>query len=164
MNLALLALAAVRWLPTPFTADQIREAMPAGTCLTLQVDPAPGQPGVTIVWRVEHATLTHMTWLTSVRPQGGDWDEPTPARARWTSLQRHARFDARRATRSRDTLDTPFGALDGWRYEVQRSDGAVDVFTFADAMPGPPVRRIHRAADGSTATTSLVARGPCPSG
>lgn len=158
------AMAAERWLPTPFTADQIRAAMPAGTCVTLRIDPPPDQPAVTVLWRVEEATPTHMVGLTTAQLDGAAWSEPEPVRARWTSLQRHARFDVRRTTRARATFDTALGAFDGWRYEVRQSDGTVDVFEFADAMPGPPVRMLDRTAGGSTAITTQVGRGPCPTG
>lgn len=126
------------FLPTPYTADQIREASrepvdtvsrtttPAGTSYTLD--------RISVVDE-ERASFRRQPLDESREPAG----EPTAAEASWEELRRHALFPESRATRERQARDTALGPQEGWLYVVQGEDGAVSEFFFADRFPGPPL-------------------------
>ncbi len=143
-------------LPTPFTADQIRDAFPAGTV---------------IVWQQERAgELTHNRWTVAASDAQGmdltvddafDGDAATTRTARhpWIVLRDHALFPVHHATRTRTSISTllsTHGPMPAWRYDVE-APGAPDAsptlttFWFADALPGPPVR-MDTTRDGALVT------------
>lgn len=134
-------------LPTPFTAEQIRDAFrpgldlrfysgaPDGTrvlsrMLVLEAD----ESGVTI----EQATLDDA---------GAVVGEPTVSRSGWAELRDHARFPPGTATRAEVTRMTPLGEYAGWQYTVRKDDATIVQYFFANELPGPPVMMIVRSSD-----------------
>ncbi|ANM31220.1 hypothetical protein ABI59_19040 [Acidobacteria bacterium Mor1] len=127
--------------PTPFTAEQIRDAWTEGfwleTRTTTQAGPTVSRTEVT-GWSAERGELR------ATQPGG----EPVAMTVAWSDLRDHAVFARSNTTRSRDTRDTPLGRFEGW---VFRIDGGEDKWTelfFADALPGPPV--VYAQWDGET--------------
>ena len=123
-------------LPTPFSARDLREGLPEGTVIVLDLD---GPQGTARQFNTfADADEAGATWSTF-----SDGAEPASERVTWLELQGHASFDAASATRVRETISHPLGELDCWRYEVGTPrDGSV--FWFDISRPGMPVRMERR--------------------
>ncbi len=125
-------------LPTPYSAEQIREAW---------------QPGFSVEMRTTHAGVETRSRLTvvSATPEAGvirsesfaangeASEPPRESTAQWSELRDHALFEAAKATRERAECRSRLGALSGWRYVVPQASGGTLTMCFADATPGPPV-------------------------
>jgi hypothetical protein len=122
--------------PTPFTPDEIRAGCPAGRTIELLVETDGEEPYT----RVNRFVACDETGATLERGATG-------TRVTWAELQAHAAFPAARTTIEPDTIETPLGVLDCLRYTVEDGDD-VDVFWFAQAFPGMPVR--YRTRDSTT--------------
>ncbi|HMV66393.1 MAG TPA: hypothetical protein PKA64_06050 [Myxococcota bacterium] len=152
-------------LATPFTAEQIRGAMPVGAHIALEVRERAGT--TRLDWTVLTADADGMTWRSNIDPPGAE-DPPAAERAAtWVELEQHASFPADHATRRRASVRTPWGRLDGWRYDVHEANAqGEDVFMrlwFADAIPGPPVRMISIGPGGARSELVQIVRDPLPS-
>ncbi|MEZ5330878.1 MAG: hypothetical protein R2991_02235 [Thermoanaerobaculia bacterium] len=141
--------AAEDFLPTPYTAEQIRDAWREGRRVTMRMETPSGTTvtRTTVVgWSAEAAEVAEETLDAAGDPVG----EPEVTTSRWTELRDHARFPADRASRVRERRETPLGELEGWLYRVEGGDGGVSEFFFADAYPGPPVVFGHTENGAST--------------
>jgi len=150
-------------LPTPFTAEQIRNGSPEGHTVDIRTD----HPDGTVTFeRVEFvqcddegATLRSGPVDESGQPVGAARE----ARAAWTDLQAHASFPAAAATRVEDTVSSPLGAdMTSLRYDVNAGDRTM-TFWFSLAHPGMPVRFTTTLPDGTTEQTTTVIRITDPS-
>ncbi len=132
-------------LPTPYTAEQIRDAFPLG----LEI--------VTRTWNAEQESLSRMTvesWSAEaatisdqpVDSAGAPTGEKSFAEARWTDLRDHATFPAASASRARHVAETELGRLEGWLYRVEADGDSTTSMFFADLYPGPPVVFASRVA------------------
>lgn len=139
------------WLPTPFTAAQIRDAMPAGAFFRHRVLDEGGEQITT--WRVLEADDESVSVEYGV--QGGP--EPRPATHRWVELRDHARFSAPHTTWEPERIETPAGTFDCRRYTVT-ADGLVKRFWFAHAAPGAPVRMVVTKDDVPVTEMELLER------
>lgn len=162
--LLLTALAAEpQMLPTPFTAEQLRDAMPTGTHIVLRVTDSEGTSQLD--WTVEENTPEGMVWRSLVDLPGDADPPPERKKAAWVELQKHAEFPASDARRRRTRFSTPWGVMTGWRYDVREKTEAGVVrsrFWFADEMPGPPVRMMVVDANGDHSELVQIAREPMP--
>lgn len=118
-------------LPTPFTADEIREATGTGKTIRMRMDAADGS----VAFRVNRFREVDADGATLDR-----WAEGTPAevssnRVTWAELQGHAAFDAETTSVSTEVLRIPLGEVNCLRYDTE--DG---VFWFSLAHPGMPVQ------------------------
>ncbi len=142
--------------PTPFTAEEIRAASPAGKSMTLRIESADGSTS----WRtnryVEVDADGAVIRRTRVTADGETIEELDAARAAWRDLQGHASFPAADVTITPETLETPMGALACLRYEV-RGEGSVRTFWFAKELPGMPVRSEVRQGGRLVSTVIMVA-------
>lgn len=143
-------------LPTPFSADEIRDGCPPGrSCRTL-VEPAGGAAYVRVSRFGEHTAdgCLYERWVESV--DGVITGERTVSPVPWLALQRHAGFVAAMSTVAPERITTPLGDLDCLRYDVR--DGAdVTTFWFARSRPGMPVKVVEVVGDQVTETATLVA-------
>jgi hypothetical protein len=130
-------------LPTPYTAEQIRDAMPAGTRLQMRL--LTGTTTKNTLWEVTQADATAVSIrYTDLDADGLPTGTPTEDVAFWTDLRDHARFDHPGADRRRTTFTTALGTWHGWKYTTPVAPtgdlpGGVQIFLFADLLPGPPV-------------------------
>lgn len=142
-------------LPTPFSADEIRDGCPPGrTCRTL-VEPADGPPQVRVSRFGEHTAdgVLYERWVESV--DGVMEGEPAVSPVPWAALQRHAGFPAAVSTVAAERISTPLGDLDCLRFDVR--DGAdVTTFWFARSLPGMPVKVVEVVNGRVTETATLV--------
>ena len=130
-------------LPPPFTGEQIRQAMPAGSTIRFRIESA-GAPSEISLWEVDANPPEGLSMRSSTLTEDGAVIEgpvsagPTP----WDELRDHASFPATETTREATTVQTPSGPADGWRYvRTQEKEGRalVTTYEFASTLPGPPV-------------------------
>ena len=133
---------AARTAPTPYTAEQIREANPRGTRLVFRLERT-GEPTVLNVMAFvggdTHNAVTESRVMSLAEDPIGDVGR---SESTWVELRDHGAFPADRTRRKRTTVTVPTGTFDVWRYTVQSGpDGAnaVTDFWFALDRPGPPV-------------------------
>ncbi|MCC6555613.1 MAG: hypothetical protein IT372_21840 [Polyangiaceae bacterium] len=135
--------AAAAHAPRPFTAEQIRAAMPAGHRIRYRMEAA-GEPATVELWEVVAADAEQMTMSSKVHSEDGKLlkDEGNDTSS-WTALVEHATFPAAATTIREADVEVPAGKYPAIIYEVrERGDGGVEIvkrFHFAKTMPGPPV-------------------------
>lgn len=124
-------------LPTPFTAAQIRDAMPVGAVFEHERQAREGAV-VHTRWTVREADAEGCTIAYATVGEDGEV-ERTHA---WTELRDHARFEAPFTTVVDERIDSALGPLDCRRYTLRPKapETASRVFWFCPAMPGAPVR------------------------
>lgn len=118
-------------LPTPFTADEIREATGSGKLIRLLLEGADGPIGE----HVNRFSETDAEGATLDRWAAADPKTVVSDRVTWVELQGHAAFDAGTTSVSTVSLSSPLGELTCRRYDSE--DG---VFWFSVAHPGMPVQ------------------------
>ncbi|MCI0345967.1 MAG: hypothetical protein L0221_11075 [Chloroflexi bacterium] len=143
-------------LPTPFTADEIRQGCPLGRVIRLLVEHEDEVPSLRmntfVAADADGATIESQRLSLNGRPM----DNATASTTTWRQLQAHAAFPADRTTVRSEELDLGFGLLDCLRYDVV--DGATtNTFWFARSAPGQPVR-YRTVEDGRvTSTVTMIA-------
>ena len=143
-------------LPTPFTAEEIREGCPAGRLTRVRVEPADGPPYERVNRFVdcdeEGATIERSSFGADGEPTGA----PQLARTTWAGFQSHAAFPRARTTVADDVIETPLGRLDCLRYTVL--DGSdTDTFWFATSLPGMPVRMVSETEGRLVESSTMIA-------
>ncbi len=133
--------------PTPYTADQIREANPPGSWKLYQIV-ADGRRLQQRFEFVENANpdLAALA-VTMTDDSGVKIDANRPAPATWTSLQSHGSYEAHKTLLGRDRISIEAGEFDCWTYAVDGREGDLSFFWFATNMPGPPVL-MEKRVDG----------------
>ncbi len=127
-------------LPTPFTAEQIRDEWIVGFEVLMKRNGPEGE--FLERWRVlDTDAQTVSIEGAVVDALGQPIDEPQVGRSGWDELRDHAAFPVDRGTRAREIRQTALGELEGWLYIVSDPDGegAMHYF-FADSLPGAPVQ------------------------
>ncbi len=143
-------------LPTPYSADEIREGTAEGRTLVVLTEPA-GAPGSTRTVRyTECGSDGAVQNRTPVDERGRAVGEPHVSPVSWLELQQHASFPADRTVAERVRLEHPLGDLDCVRYTVGQGD-AVDTFWFDVARPGMPVLVDSRKGGQSVLRMTVVA-------
>ena len=126
-------------LPTPFTAEEIREGCPRGRTLRYRHE-RPGQPPIVRVSRYvsgDRESCVQESWQESL--DGERLTEPQRHTSTWLELQRHASFPMATTRRDEDELDILGRRLHCLRYTRVDDDGTWR-FWFARELPGGPVR------------------------
>jgi hypothetical protein len=126
-------------LPTPFTAEEIRDACPPGRTLRYRHERA-GQPATVRVSRyvaVDAEGCDQEAWEEA--EDGARLGAPERSRSTWLELQRHASFSAATTTRDEEEIDVPAGKFACLRY-TRTDDSGTWQFWFARELPGQPVR------------------------
>lgn len=145
--------------PWPFTAEQIRDAMPAGTKMVYRMVPGPGAP-YDEHWEVTAANADQCTITTRVvKAETGELlEDQGPSTSSWTELRDHATFLARATTISEATVTVPAGTYRTRRYTIAADDGSTRVYDFAPELPGPPISLVVTKGPMTTWQMSLVSR------
>jgi hypothetical protein len=125
--------------PTPYTAEQIRQATPVGRTYEFRIE-SPGKPAMRRVitfTRVAEgdAEMTATTLDGSGKPIG----EPKVTQVPWEELRKHAEFPKSAVTIDEQRVTVPIGTFDCIRYTVKEDAGEVTQYYFAKNMPGAPV-------------------------
>ena len=154
-----LVLAAEDYLPTPYTAEEIRDAWVEGFEVLTRT--RTGEKETFSKTRVVSSTEEGFLMFEVATDETGS---PLPGaempryRGTWEELRDHARFSTDRATRERATWETPLGRLEGWLYSVEGEEGVTEFF-FADGMPGPPVIYRQQREDAEGFVSEQLSRG-----
>ena len=143
-------------LPTPYTANQIRAAMPEGTMIWMRME-TPGKV-TQEEWEVVDADDETCTMSSKVYDESGKklLEDKGERTHKWTELRDHASFPIATTMRAEGRIDTPVGSFDSWLYiaDTVGEDGLPLLmhFHFAKELPGPPVL-MTRTVDGKTVLT-----------
>lgn len=136
-------------LPTPFTADEIRDEWIEGMQLVIERR-SPSEERLerwTVLSADEDGAVIEYAEIDAFGIVSG---EPTVRRTSWQELRDHASFPADRASREWVVRRTALGDLDGWLYTVRDDDaGTITQFFFASDLPGAPVA-MEMLEDGTT--------------
>jgi hypothetical protein len=125
--------------PRPFTAEQIRAAMPAGTDLRMRVEEQ-GKPPAVLHWHVTAADAQGMTMSSEVLDNEDHLiARQPPQTARWDELVHHADFPAAATRQGQSRIQVPAGMYDTTDYQVRGEGGIVTTYRFAKSLPGPPI-------------------------
>ena len=148
-------------LPTPFTADQILDAMPVGTEVRLTIAAA-GKPTIQSDWTVTKSDADGVTIAYRTLTEDGTTDVEPPSEGSygWEELRQHALYKAADTTRlDGQTLDTPLGTLTTIRYvrSTRGESEKVETYDFAVDIPGPPVL-VRTTVDGQQVLSMAMTR------
>lgn len=149
-------LATEEYLPTPFSAEEIRDVWVEGFEVTTRTRSAEGEVYSrtrVIAWSEDGFGMVEIQVDEQGRPQERNVSQYTGT---WDELRSHALFPVSIASRERAERETPLGHLEGWLYRVRGGEGTTEFF-FADDFPGPPVvyRRQGEGLDGFVAEQIL---------
>lgn len=151
--------------PRPFSAEQIRAAMPAGTQMTFHMEES-GKPPVVLHWRVTAADQATMTLVSTVVGINGNVIAEEPAQSTsWQELAEHSSFPAARTVRGEGSVQVPAGRFDTIDYVVtDEKDGSktVSTFRFAKQLPGPPVMLTVEKDGVTVRRMTLIERSSAP--
>jgi hypothetical protein len=126
-------------LPTPFTAEEIRAACPAGRTIRYLIERAGQEPAVraTRYAVVDPDGATRESWPES--RDGAVTGEAERERSTWLELQQHASFSAATTVRAEEAIDTPAGRFTCLRY-TRTDERGIWRFWFGRESVGQPVR------------------------
>jgi len=131
--------------PTPFTAKQIRDAMPTGSKISLRMEDEAGK--VTVEeWEVTEATPETCTIAIKVFNEDGSKliEDKGTQTSTWNELRDQAKFPEDQTVRSEGNITVPVGVHETWLYVVttKTDDGKAmqSYYQFAKTLPGPPVQ------------------------
>jgi hypothetical protein len=122
--------------PTPYSADEIRDAWVEGFAIVTRTRTPDGvstSRTEVIEWTTEGAVIIDQQLDTTGAPKG----EGTSISVSWEELRAHAVFSKETTSRLRQTRATPLGELNGWAYSTVDGEDFTEFF-FADGLPGPP--------------------------
>jgi hypothetical protein len=145
-------------LPTPYTAEQIRDAWQRGFSVVIRTRDAGGERFERLAvasWSPEGQVVRAGAVDSAGRPLGEQHDSPVT----WEQLRQHASFPAARTTRERVHRDLALGSFDGWLYRVAGEDGTASEFFFGDATPGPPLQYGETREGQRISESEQISRG-----
>lgn len=126
--------------PTPFSAEEIRDASPSGHYSIFLVQQSGAEPFrlVSEFTRVDGETAAFIGWREDL--DGAVIGDIMTASATWSELQAHASFPQEQTKITEKVIAVPAGKWTCWIYSIDRSDGTIMEMAFAKGLPGPPVR------------------------
>ncbi|MBN2383511.1 hypothetical protein JXQ70_11565 [bacterium] len=149
-------------LPTPFSAEQIRDFCKNGRKIMMLIE-VPGKAPMLQVTDFANST-DEIASLTSYNMdlKGTLIGEKQTSQKSWKDLQAHAAFPAVLATVRSDMMQLSIGKYDCWFYTMtEEKDGKKEINSlwFAKDLPGPPIL-YRKKIDGTIALTmSMVKTG-----
>ena len=145
--------------PTPFTAEQIREACPVGRRSTFRVE-IPGRTPILQTFHFTAADAEGAEVTFTLRDDAGkSVGEVTTSRSNWSGFQAHASYPLEQTTITEAEETVPAGTFAGFLYRVEGDGRATEAF-FARDLPGPPVRMVRTRDGKAEMTMTLVAHEP----
>lgn len=140
--------------PTPFTADQIRAASPAGRTSLFRI--SGGGQSLLLRFRFGEGDAEAVRLETvNLSERRTPLAPPKVTRVSWRELQAHASYDENATTIEEATVEVPFGKFDCLLYTLKGAR-AVQKFYFAKELPGPPVRMVVEANGEVRQTMELL--------
>lgn len=141
--------------PTPFSAAEIRDASQPGRETRTLVIRAGEEPAVRAFRFIEGDADGGFRDVWMETPDGRRLSEPERDHATWLELQQHASMPVAQTMIEEETFEIPAGTFDGWRYTRRDGDG-VNVFWFARATPGMPLRYESRVGDEVVFSSTVI--------
>jgi pimeloyl-ACP methyl ester carboxylesterase len=124
--------------PTPYSAEQIRKALPKGSWIKFNNELI-GKQKMEIIFNFGKGNNKEAALVVdALDEKGSPIAEPRSSKPSWKELQSHASFPAENTSISSARLKTFKGDLDCWLYEVKEGETATR-YWFAKELPGPPV-------------------------
>lgn len=142
-------------VPTPYTAEEIRGASPAGRRLDFRVA-ADGKLSVRVIHFVTVDERGADIESTTMDETGHVVGASERKRAAWSELRDHASFPREGTTVSDATVTVPAGTYP-CRVYVVRDGQVTTTFWFAKTLPGPPVKMVVEQG-GKVVETRELAR------
>ncbi len=126
--------------PTPYTAEQIREACGEGRTDAFRLEKAGEKPWTyTIKFLKGDREAAEVESLNTA--DDGTVVSRSKDRQMWVDFQTHASFPELDTKITEEAIEVPAGKFDCWLYTVQKRDaGATVRMWFAKKLPGPPVK------------------------
>jgi hypothetical protein len=143
--------------PTPYTAEQIRQATAVGRTYEWRREIV-GQPATTRV--ITFTKVTDADAEMSSIDLDAEGKELAPAKvstSTWEELRQHALFPSDAVQISEETVTVPAGTFDCLKYTVTKGDAEGMTFLFAKSLPGAPVQ-FYKVANGTPVMTSTLVR------
>jgi hypothetical protein len=141
--------------PTPYTAEQIRDATRPGRTYRYRIEVFGSAPILRQITFVD-VTPRRARLRTEVLDESGALLSRSEQTTAWEELRRHAEFPQERVTIEQATATVPAGAFRCAVYTVRRSPDEVLRFYFATDLPGPPVLFTTEKAGTRMMTSSLL--------
>jgi hypothetical protein len=158
MSVAPAAAKAPSFAPTPFTAEQIRDATQKGRSYRWRVE-VPGKPTVMRVSTFTKVEAAGAEATTVVEDEAGHTlDAGKEIHVTWEELRKHAEFPRERVAITDETVTIPAGRFACVVYTVTDADkDEVSKFYFPKEMPGAPVVFFTDVHGARAKTTTLIA-------
>ncbi len=145
-------------LPTPYTAEQIRDSYVLGLRVVTRFTTPQGVKlfvSEVVEWSADGMSITDQPLDDDGAPVG----DAMRVKTTWPEVRDHAKFPAGSARREREERQTPLGKAEGWVYRVTGDNGVESEYFFADAWPGPPIV-YSQSRDGKQAfLAEMIERG-----
>jgi hypothetical protein len=126
-------------LPTPFSAEQIRDACPVGRLIRIRETTPGREPTFREVRYLAVDSEGASQAFTPTDADGRPIGPPVERRSTWLDLQGHASQPADRTTLTETTVELAWGEEPAWLY-VRDEDGDGETrFWFAQRHAGMPV-------------------------
>lgn len=145
--------------PTPFTADQIRDACGRGRRSTYRMEVVGMEPFLQTFHFLYADEFGASFEVAMTDLEGNGKGQAQRLQSRWTDFQSHAAWPAEATTITEESVEVPAGSYPCFRYRVEREkDGKPHVVEawFARAVPGPPVKLIETLDGQVRQTMTLV--------
>jgi hypothetical protein len=147
-------------LPTPFSAEQIRDGSAVGRHIRIRTD-AGDDPTYREIRYLATDADGAIQAFTPTDARGAPIGPSVERRSRWLDLQGHASFPTDRSSIEETSLDLAWGIEPCWLYRVTDGDRETR-YWFAQRLPGMPVvveswvggERVERREMISTTATS----------
>jgi hypothetical protein len=142
--------------PTPFTADEIRQACVEGRTVDVRHEHADAP---TSYWRTvfsQHVDRGVVITNQQIDDAGASLGQANRMEVTWDELQAHASFPAATTTISEEAITTELGDLDCMLYTVTE-DAVTKLLWFATSRPGLPVRTLELNNGTRVAATEILA-------
>jgi hypothetical protein len=141
--------------PTPYTAEQIRDATHLGRTYEFKREVA-GRPPATRTMTFVRVSLLDADVKSTTRDEAGKDLEPAEtSTSTWEEFRKHAEFPKAVVTITEETVTVPAGKFDCVVYSVA-GEGTVTRFFFAKSMPGAPVLFYTEKGATRLMTSTLV--------
>jgi hypothetical protein len=146
----------------PFSAEQIRGAMPVGTRITFRMEGSGEKPFVqemTVTAADAEGCTIHDRKLEEDGKLLADEGAKT---TRWTELESHGRFPAALTTRTDSSVEVPAGRFDTWYYVVQPAKAGEPEMRmhFSRTIAGPPISMEVVRGDAVLMKMVMLSRTP----
>lgn len=155
-----LAPADTAFAPTPYTAQQIREATRSGRTYEFLVERPDAQPARRRMRFTAVTSAGAIVERAMFDEKAKVWGEPTRTHTSWDEMRDHTKYPLAAATIEADTITIPAGTFACRRYTVVEAGDGRTIAWFANGLPGPPVKLRKEAAGRLVMTMTLHRYAP----